>query len=343
MTTTQKRKTISISDRPWAILPRKLSEIQSVYERYMKDGKPAGSSIEKVFKDYDLIDGVAVIQIVDIITKNPTFWSFLFGGTSSVEVGRQLHAALNDSSVTSILLNIDSPGGTVDGTQELADLVYAARGRKPIIAYSDGMIASAAYWIGSAADRIYISGDTIGIGSIGVVARHIDYSEYEKKIGMRTTEVYAGKYKRIASQTKPLSKEGKQYIQDQVDYLYSIFVDQVAKQRGVSSEIVLEDMADGRIFIGEQAITAGLVDGVSTFDNLINTVLPEAVTQAELEMESYLRKLETECRRKNQVGLLQKQWKNSSELQKRFNDFQSYLDSVDAPVLQALNASLVKK
>ena len=142
-------------------------------------------------------------------------------------------------------------------------------------------MASAAYYIGAAAHEVYISGDMPLIGSIGVVATHVDRSKFEEKIGLKTTEVYAGKYKRIASAYKPLSKDGKASIQDQVDYVYSIFVDDVAKYRGVSADAVLDNMADGKIFIGKQAIQAGLVDGVSTFDQLIKTRLP--VLQSKME------------------------------------------------------------
>jgi ClpP class serine protease len=91
----------------------------------------------------------------------------------------------------------------------------------------------------------------------------------EEKAGVKTTEVYAGQYKRIASAYEPLSKAGRQSIQDQVDYTYALFVGAVAQQRGVSEEKVLKDMADGRVFMGQQAIDAGLVDGVSTLGALV--------------------------------------------------------------------------
>ena len=219
------------------------------------------------------------------------------GGVSAQLVGRDIKEALANNTIKSILLDIDSPGGTIDGTQELADIIFAGRGQKPIVAYSDGMIASAAYWIGSAADRIYISGDTVTVGSIGVVASHIDYSRYEEKIGIKTTEIYAGKYKRIASQYQPLSEEGRQTIQDQVDFLYTVFVNEVAKQRSVSAGKVLENMADGKIFIGNQAISAGLVDDMATLDRLINIVLP--AMQTEMADAQALAKLNKELKMKS--------------------------------------------
>ena len=280
---------IDVLTSPWAIVPAKLFEIQEIYRTHLRGDKIDIKAIEaktdaplkNETKSYQVINDTAIIPVQGVIAKKMNLFTQISGGVSTQLVGNDIKEALADDSIKSILLDIDSPGGTVDGTHELADIVFAGRDKKPIVAYSDGMIASAAYWIGSAADRIYISGDTIDIGSIGVVASHQDYSEYEKKIGVKTTEIYAGKYKRIASYHKPLSKEGKEYIQDQVDYLYSIFVDQVAKQRGVSSETVLENMADGKIFIGKQSLTAGLVDGVSTLDRLINTVLPVMQTEKE--------------------------------------------------------------
>ena len=299
---------IDVLTSPWAIVPEKLFEIQEIYRTHLRGDKIDIKAIEAIKdqksevggqksevgdqgqeKRYQVINDVAVIPIQGVIAKKMNLFMQISGGVSTQLVGNDIKEALADDSIKSILLDIDSPGGTVDGTQELADIVFAGRDKKPIVAYSDGMIASAAYWIGSAADMIYISGDTIDIGSIGVVASHVDYSGLEKQMGIKTTEIYAGKYKRIDSYYKPLTKEGKQYIQDQVDYLYSIFVDQVAKQRGVSSETVLKNMADGRIFIGKQSLTAGLVDGVSTLDRLINTVLP--VMQTEKEEARELSKL----------------------------------------------------
>ena len=102
-----------------------------------------------------------------------------------------------------------------------------------------------------------------------VVATHTDISKAQAAAGVKTTEIFAGQYKRIASNYAPLSKEGRQTMQDQVDYTYSLFVGAVAKHRGVSTDVVLQDMADGRIFIGQQAIDAGLVDGVSTLELLV--------------------------------------------------------------------------
>lgn len=285
---------IDVLTSPWAIVREKLFEIQEIYSTHLRGEKidvaaieaRIGKPLENDTESYEVINGMAVISLHGVSAKRANLFSRISGGISTELAARDITDALNDPDIKGLLLDIDSPGGTVDGTLELANIIFEGRDKKPIVAYTDGIMASAAMWYGSAADKVYISGDTVQTGSIGVVATHVDYSEYEKRIGIKTTEIYAGKYKRMASQHKPLSKDGKQYIQDSVDYVYTVFVDQVARHRGVSSDTVLKDMADAKVFIGKQAITAGLVDGVSTMDRLLYTTLP--VMQEDREVEKQL-------------------------------------------------------
>jgi len=280
-------KLLDILTSPWCIVPEKLLEIQEIYRTHLRGEKIDIKGIETAVNKkpdeneksrYDVINGVAVIPIHGVIAKRMNLFTQISGGVSTELLARDIREAIGDPEITGIILDIDSPGGTVDGTQDLAEEIYRAREQKPIVAFSDGMIASAAYWNASAAREIWISNDTVDIGSIGVVASHRDYSKYEEKLGVKTTEVYAGKYKRIYSQYRPLSKEGKQTIQDQVDYIYSVFVNDVARNRGKSVDAVLKNMADGRIFIGKQSIKNGLVDGVSTMADLITRMVAGDVT-----------------------------------------------------------------
>lgn len=268
---------IDVINGPWAITVEMLTEIQRIYATHLRGEKidikaleaKLGQPLNNQPLGYDIINGVAVIPIDGVIAKKMNLMMQVSGGVSSELVKNDFRAALNDPSVSSIILHIDSPGGTVDGTAELADMIYQARGIKPIVAFTDGMMASAAYWIGAAADKIYISSDTSVVGSIGVVTSHVDVSKSEEMIGIKTSEISAGKFKRIASEYAPLSDAGRATIQERVDYLYSVFVNHVAQFRGVSVDQVLSNMADGRIFTGKQAIAAGLVDGVSTLAGLI--------------------------------------------------------------------------
>jgi len=268
---------IDIITSPWAIQPEKLVEIRGIYETHLRGEKidikaveaRIGKPLNNQPQGYEVIDGVAVIPVDGVIAKRMNLFTQISGGVSTDLLARDLKAAINDPSIRAIVLAIDSPGGTVDGTVDIARLVYESRGVKPIVAYTDGTMASAAYWIGSATDKVYIGNDATLVGSIGVVAMHQDVSRAEEQRGIKTTEVYAGRYKRIASQYAPLSEEGRAYLQDRVDYLYSVFVSAVADNRGVPVEKILKDMADGKVFSGKQAVEAGLVDGVSTLDALI--------------------------------------------------------------------------
>ena len=270
-------KLLDIVSGPWAIEPDKLGEIMSIYDAHLKRDKidlsaveeRLGKSLGRKEQGYDVIDGVAVIDIDGVIAKKANMFMQVSGACSTELLKRDIEDALDDPSVHSIVLDIESPGGAVNGTQELAQSIFESRGQKPIVAFANGLMASAAYWIGAAADEVYAS-ETASVGSIGVVAQHVDISQADKKAGVKRTEIFAGKYKRIASENEPLSDEGRSDIQGKVDYLYSIFVSDVAKFRGVSEKKVLADMADGRVLIGKQAVDAGLVDGVSTLDAVIS-------------------------------------------------------------------------
>lgn len=271
-------KILDILTAPWAIEPSKLIELQAIYATHMRGEKIDVSAVEarigKPLKNepqgYQVIDGVAVVPINGVTAKRMNLFAEISGGASTELIGRDLRAALNDPTVKSIMLHIDSPGGTVDGTQTLAQLVESIGQQKPVVAFADGMMASAAYWIGSAASAVYVSSETTQVGSIGVVATHTDVSGAQAQQGVKTTEISAGKYKRIASQYGPLTDEGKAAIQEQVDTLYTIFVNDVARHRSASAEAVLEHMADGRVFLGAEAVQRGLVDGIASMETMLS-------------------------------------------------------------------------
>lgn len=273
-------KLIDVVTGPWAIQPDKLVEIQAIYATHLRGDKIDIDAVEKRLgrplnnesNGYQIIDGVAVIPVAGVLSKKANLFTQVSGMSSTEIIGRDIRQAAADGSVSGIVLQIDSPGGTVDGTQTLADIVAEARTEKPVVSIVDGAMCSAAYWIGSAAQEVLISSTTDQVGSIGVVFSHKDISGAEAMQGVKTTEITAGKYKRVASQYAPLSEAGRASMQETADYLYSLFVGAVAKARGVSEETVLNDMADGRVFIGQQAIDAGLVDGVSTLDGAIARV-----------------------------------------------------------------------
>lgn len=285
-------KLLDVITSPWAVLPDQLREIQSIYATHLRGDKIDIAAIEARLgrplaneqQAYEIRPGgVAVLTLEGVMAPKANLMMQISGGVSTQMAGTQIESAIADPRVTALVLAIDSPGGSVFGTPELAATVHELSQIKPIVTVSDAMLASAAYWVGSAANAVYISGPTVQVGSIGVVASH----NYNPRDAATTTEITAGKYKRINSASAPLTTEGRAYMQGQVDHLYSVFVDAVASQRGTTPAAVLEHMADGRVFIGQQAVDRGLVDGFATVDAIVAQLAAEPAKFAKRRRADY--------------------------------------------------------
>lgn len=271
---------LDVLNSPWAIMPDRLEEIHAIYGARLRGEEPDLAAIEARIgrpmgndpQGYEVRDGAALVPLRGVLAQRMNLMSNISGGTSTELFARDVRQALEDPAVRSIIVMADTPGGAVAGTQSAAEVVRAARGRKPIATFAEGMMASAGVWIGTASDRVILSDGATQVGSIGVVATHTDVSKREEAMGIKTTEIVAGKYKRAASQYGPLTETGRATIQEQVDYLYGLFVADVATNRGVSVEQVLESMADGRMFIGQQAIDAGIADEIGSLETLITSL-----------------------------------------------------------------------
>ena len=266
---------IDLLTSPWAIDPAKLLEIQSIYSTHLKGEKIDLEAVEQRLgrplaneqQAYEVRDGgIAVLPISGVMAPKANLFTRVSGGASADMLAKQVASMQADHRVRGAVLDIDSPGGSVFGTPALAEAVRALAAAKPTASVSTGTMASALYWVGSAANAVYASGATDAIGSIGVVATH---SYNPRATGAQVTEITAGKFKRMASDSAPLTAEGRAYLQQQVDHLYSVFVQAVAENRRVPVDQVLERMADGRVFIGSQAQDAGLIDGIATVDTIV--------------------------------------------------------------------------
>lgn len=269
---------LAILNAPWAIVPERYFELCDIYARHTRGEKAdlqaleaqLGRPLKNERQPLKVVNGIAILSLQGLLAKRMNLFTEISGGTSTEILLSDFKAALADPSVHSILLDVDSPGGEVDGTHELARQIFRARGQKPVVALGSSLMASAAYWIASAADKLYISGATTAVGSIGVVARHVDVSRANQARGVEVTLITAGKYKAVGSPYAPLTPADKSVIQEEVDDIYSVFVNEVAEQRGVSVDTVLQKMADGRIFIGAKAVAAGLVDAFGTMEDLLS-------------------------------------------------------------------------
>ncbi len=335
-----------IQEEAWAIKPDVLDSIHAVLAAKLHSESVDIADIEARIgqkldnsrdTELDVRDGVAVIPVRGILAKRMNLMIQISGGTSMEILKQDIQSALDDDSIEAIILDVDSPGGTVAGTIELSTWLYAQRGRKPIKAYANELMASAAYWIGSAGVPVSAQA-TAQIGSIGVITAHYDYSHYDAKMGVKRTFLYAGKYKAIGNDAEPLSQEARDYIQERLDQLYTLFVDGVAQNRGVSAERVLGEMADGKIFLAKQAMEAGLIDNISdSLDDLVRA------TQEELRMSMTIEKLRAE--HPDIVAQLNEEWtaenvdkileaKTKDVLEAR-NDTQSHILELHAAVFGA--------
>jgi signal peptide peptidase SppA len=217
---------------------------------------------------------VAVVPLTGVLTPRGSFLSYLFGGSMGglVEFRDAFREALNSPDVGSIVLDIDSPGGLIDLVPETAQEIADARGAKPIIAVANTMAASGAYWIGAQADEFVIT-PSGSAGSIGVYMVHEDWSGFNEQQGIKPTYISAGKYKTEGNPDEPLADDALAAWQQEVDDLYTMFVNAVAAGRGVTAQQVRDGYGQGRTPRAVRAIEAGLVDRVDTIEGVIGGLL----------------------------------------------------------------------
>jgi len=172
----------------------------------------------------------------------------------------QLRMAIEDPDVSAIVFDINSNGGMAAGCGELAQEIYNSRERKPSVAVVDANAYSGAYYLGSAASKMVCT-ESGGVGSIGVVAAHIDFSKSLEKEGVAVTFIHAGEAKVDGNQFEPLSERARESIDHTVQYHYGMFTEAVAKHRGMSVEDV--KATEARCYTPPDALRLGLIDGVA--------------------------------------------------------------------------------
>ncbi len=273
----------------WAILPNQAGKILEMYQRqlefYAKPPEVTAKGDVNAILDLDESDlknipfgfrvenGVGVLPIEGVIIPKSDFFSRFFGGFAALDVlARDFTELIKREDVHTIVLDVDSPGGNAFGVEQFANLIFESRNIKPIIAVTSGMMASGAAWIGTAAHKVFITGEVTVTGSIGTVTTHIDISELDKKIGVKRTEVAAGEFKRVPSMFEPLTEKGRAVLQGQVDHVTEAFINNIAMFKGVSVSTVSRKMADGKVFIGTQGVKAGLIDNLISMDNIFQSV-----------------------------------------------------------------------
>ena len=269
---------------PLLIHPRKLDVILSVLGPRL--GVAMSDDSQQLIKHLaaqappanptSLTSNIAVISVSGTLVRRAAAVDAASGLTSYSAISAQLAQAVRDPAVNAILLDIDSPGGEAGGAFDLADQIVAARQVKPIWAVANDDAFSAAYAIASAAARVYVT-RTGGVGSVGVIALHVDQSQRDAMNGLRYTAVYAGDRKNDMSPHAPLSTDAAQALQAEVDRLYGLFVSTVAANRNLSVQDVQDTEAG--LYFAQDAIDVGLADVVGTLDDALIALSEELQTK----------------------------------------------------------------
>ena len=265
-----------ITGDPWAITETALHTILEVAARENEAPETVAAKLGRQLQNsYNATerDGVAIIPVTGPLFRYANIFTAISGASSYELIARDFMSALENPQIHSIILDIDSPGGEVNGVSELASMIFEARGIKPIVAYASGDAASGAYWIASSADEIVVS-ETSALGSIGVVGI---YRGKSAKESAETVEIVSSQspHKRL----NPMSDDGRAKLQTRIDAMADVFVSTIARNRDVSADHVLEHYGGGDVMIGANAVNAGLADRVGSLERLI-TELSSPKTQS---------------------------------------------------------------
>jgi len=267
---------------PWALMPERLQAMAGVLTRWSAGEPPTDETMFQIQSERVLRDtrkqmaaanagsGIAVLPLYGVVTQRGNMVDDISGpgSTSTQQFTSALRQVLADDTVGQILIDIDSPGGSVYGVAELASEIVKARAQKPVVAVANSLAASAAFWIGCAASEFYVTpgGE---VGSIGVWQAHFDYSKALEEEGVKTTLVSAGKFKVEGNPYVPLDPEAQAFMQSRVDDYYNAFIQAVAVGRGVTVDDVRNGMGEGRVLGADAALVQRMVDGIASFDDVL--------------------------------------------------------------------------
>ena len=243
----------------WAIEPDYLKAI-SKESLSTRSEKPLNNS-----RSVSIRDGTAIIPIHGVITARTTLFSLFAGGASLEDLAKDFSEALNNNEVTSILLDIDSPGGVAVGPYEMAEMIFKGRSKKPIYSYIGRNGSSAAYWLASATEKIFVNPSAL-VGSIGVVTT-IPVQEQPDMDGYKNIEIVSSNAN--LKRPDPKTKEGLAEIRRELDDLESTFIESIAKYRSITPEIIKADFGGGGVVIGRQAVKRNMADALGTYEEVL--------------------------------------------------------------------------
>lgn len=265
-----------VAETPWAIRPAMLGVIVDLLAFRLEGGRFTAEELSERLgarrQGSPKPKGVAVLPLHGVVVPKASLFSEVSGATSVEGFRGMFREALAAEDVAAIVMDVDSPGGMVEGVTELAGEIRAARGRKPIVAVANLEANSAAYWLASQADEIVVS-QSSRVGSIGVYTAHEDRSVEGEQKGVKTTLVSAGKFKAEGNPFAPLSDEALGHMQSLVDSYYGMFVHDVAKGRKVPVDAVRSGFGEGRVVTAKDAVETGMADRMGSLEQVIGEQL----------------------------------------------------------------------
>ncbi len=268
---------------PWAMQPQKLWVIAEILAARAAAGEfPTQAEAQEMEARQSgrvaTAGSVAVLPVFGTISRRMGMMEAMSGGVSVEGLSKNFAELVNDDSVSAIVLDVDSPGGSVYGIEELNNQIFDARKHKRVIAVADQLMASAAYYIASAADEVVIS-PSGEVGSIGVFTMHFDFSAHLEDEGVAVTIIKAGERKAEGNPYEPLDEEAVAHIQENVDAYYKQFVGAVARNMGVSRATVEADFGQGLTFTAKAALDRGMVHRIATLDEVLVDLTGGAATK----------------------------------------------------------------
>jgi signal peptide peptidase SppA len=292
-----------VATTPWAMEPTRFADVLDVLRFKAHGGQLTQEEIREycglsaasqelaVVRGNARQSGVAIVPVRGIIAHHAGQVDDVSGpgGTSIEGFRNRFRAAMASNDVGSVVLDIDSPGGAVEGVEEMGDEIRNSRGGKPIVAVANGMAASAAFWLASAADEVSVT-PSGQVGSVGVFAAHEDISAALEEQGIKMTLVHAGKFKVEGNPFEPLGDEAREHLQGRVDASFRKFVGAIAAGRNTDEKNVRENFGQGRLVDSESALSAGMVDRIETLESAVNRMraLPvPGAARAQVNMRRY--------------------------------------------------------
>ena len=260
-------KKLKIFSEKWAIMPM---EIENICSSDFGDPAWKESNEPNHKNNVDIRDGIAILHIDGALTYRSSWLKAIFGVDTYDSISNAFAEIVADKSVKGIVLSIDSPGGMLSGVSDVAEQIFKARGTKEcgIVAHSAGHVCSAAYWIASACESVVVS--SVGeAGSIGVQAVVNNDNAADGKQTMTILRSSLSPNKNL----DPNTPAGRSALEKNIDAAAKVFLETVAKYRGTTYEDVIENYGQGATFIGQDAVDAGLADGIESLDSLVEKML----------------------------------------------------------------------